>query len=155
MLRIVLTLAAVAAVLFLLLIGRFVFLSMTTQAPDTLGTTQGRLSPCPKKPNCVSSRAERESQRLDALVVSGSIEEAMETAVGAIESMPGSRIVTSDDGYLHAAFKSRVFRFVDDLELFYDPDVPGFQVRSASRVGRSDLGANRKRVEALRALMSG
>ena len=152
MLRIALTLTAI---LFLLLIGRFVFLSMTTQPPDTLGTAQGRLAPCPKTPNCVSSQAERESQRLDALVVNASIDEAMATALRAIESMPGSRIVTSDDGYLHVEFKSRVFRFVDDLELSYDPNVPGFQVRSASRVGRSDLGANRKRVEALRALVSG
>lgn len=151
MLRI--ALAAVAA-LVLLLVGRFVYLSMTTQPPDSLGVSRGRLAPCPKTPNCVSSQAEGQSQRIDALVVPGSAEDAMGQVVRAIEVMPGARIVSSSADYLHAEFASRLFRFVDDLELVHDPDLPGFQVRSASRVGRSDLGANRKRVESLRAAVS-
>lgn len=145
---------SLVGILLLLLIGRFAYLSMTTQPPDTLGGASHRLAPCPATPNCVSSQAERASRRVDPLRLSGSAPEALATVVDAIQAMPGSRVITADDGYVHAEFRSRVFRFVDDLELVYDPEVPGFQVRSASRTGRSDLGVNRKRVEALRALVS-
>ncbi len=151
MLRIAL---AVLAVLALLLVGRFVYMSMSTQPPDHLRSLAGpaaRLAPCPESPNCVSSLAERESQRVDALKVPGGADAALERAARAIGAMSRARVVTAENGYLHAEFTSLLFRFVDDLELVYDDSVPGFQVRSASRTGHSDMGANRKRVEALRA----
>ena len=61
----------------------------------------------------------------------------------------GGTVQTDTGSYLHATFVSRIFRFVDDLELRADGET--IHVRSASRVGYSDLGVNRKRVEALRA----
>ena len=64
-----------------------------------------------------------------------------------------STIVTLGDGYLHAEFTSRLFRFVDDLELHYEPGAFACQVRSASRTGHSDLGVNRKRVAELQRLV--
>ena len=140
----------VIAVLVLLFVGRLLFLNMNAQPRDTLASNSGRLAPCPESPNCVSSLAERESQRVEALVLPGDPMRAFDQIVAIIESMRGARLVTVDQGYIHAEFSSRVFRFVDDLELLYDHSIPGFQVRSGSRVGRSDLGANRKRVEALR-----
>jgi len=150
MLRII---AIVVTLLALVLCARFVYLSMTTRAPDTLAESTGRLAPCPKTPNCVSSLATSERHRVEALVVAGDAAAAFERAAEIVATMPGARVVTVDQGYIRAEFSSRIFRFVDDLELVYDHSVPGFQVRSASRVGRSDLGANRKRVEALRALL--
>lgn len=147
MLRII---AVLAGVLVLLLLGRFVFMSANAKPPGHLASPGARLAPCPDMPNCVSSLAKRKSQRVEPLIVRGSAAEAARVVVREIEAMPRSRVVNSGDGYVHAEFTSRLFRFVDDLELVYDGDLPGFQVRSASRVGRSDLGANRKRVEALR-----
>ena len=67
-----------------------------------------------------------------------------------IESTPGARVVMADDGYLYAQFTSRWMKYVDDLELWFDASAGVVQVRSASRLGQSDLGANRARVEALR-----
>jgi uncharacterized protein (DUF1499 family) len=64
--------------------------------------------------------------------------------------MPRTRIRRDESGYLHAECQSRLFRFTDDLELRLDAARGVIHVRSASRVGHSDLGANRKRVEALR-----
>lgn len=153
MIRILRLIGMVVALLALLLLARFVHLSMTAQPPDTLGSASG-LAPCPKSPNCVSSRAERESQRIDPLRVEGDAAQATAQAIAAIEAMPRARVVAFDGGYVHAEFSSALFRFIDDLELVHDPALPGFQVRSASRVGRSDLGANRKRVEALRSLLA-
>ncbi len=66
--------------------------------------------------------------------------------------MSRMRVVSASDDYLHAEERSRLFRFVDDLELLAAPDGE-LIVRSASRVGRSDLGVNRRRVERLRALL--
>lgn len=143
----------VVAALSLLLVARFVHLSLTAEGPEHMSPSQGPLSPCPDKPNCVSSQATRESQRIDPLLVEGDPANALALLVSAIENMARAEIVTAGDGYLHAEFKSAIFRFADDLEAVYDPELPGFHVRSASRVGHSDLGANRKRIEALRSLL--
>jgi uncharacterized protein (DUF1499 family) len=64
--------------------------------------------------------------------------------------MRGARVITETETYVHATFTSRVFRFVDDLEFYFVLDAPVIHVRSASRVGYSDLGVNRKRVEKIR-----
>ena len=65
-------------------------------------------------------------------------------------AMPRSKIVTADDRYMHVEVASRLFRFVDDVEFLIEPDAKTIQFRSASRVGRSDLGVNRQRMEEIR-----
>lgn len=67
-----------------------------------------------------------------------------------IESMPRTRIVAASPTALHAEFSSRIFRFVDDVDLQLDAGARVVQIRSASRTGYSDLGVNRRRVEAIR-----
>ena len=64
--------------------------------------------------------------------------------------MPRSKIVSEQDNYLHIEFTSRIMRFVDDVEFYFNDTKKIIQVRSASRVGRSDFGVNRKRVEMIR-----
>lgn len=144
----------VVAVLAILLVGRFTFMSLTAKPPSSLGLTEDRLSECPDKPNCVSSRATSSRNRVDPIAASGGPEKATVRAIEAIGAMPRAKLIKHEDGYLHAEYRSLVFRFVDDLELLYDEAVPGFQVRSASRVGHSDLRANRRRVELLRERLS-
>ncbi len=108
------------------------------------------LAPCPSSPNCVSSQASDAGHRVEpfALRVPGA--EAWGAAKRAVAAMPRTRIVDERPGYLRAEATSLLFRFVDDLELALAEDGRRLDVRSASRVGYSDLGANRKRVEALR-----
>jgi uncharacterized protein (DUF1499 family) len=146
-------LAALAALVLL----RLGLLSFLAKAPATLGATDGRLAPCPRRPNCVSSQASASdaTHRIDPLATSGARDDAVSKALAALSSMPGGRVVTVDGGYVHAEFTSRIFRFVDDLELLWDTERGVFDVRSASRVGTSDLGVNRRRVEAFRALLGG
>ena len=67
-----------------------------------------------------------------------------------LESMSRVRVTVATDTYLHAEFTSLLFRFVDDLELLVDDEAGVVHVRSATRIGASDLGANRRRVENLR-----
>ena len=108
------------------------------------------LAPCPDRPNCVSSLAEDADHRVEPLPLEGNPEEALARLNGIIEAMRGATVDEVRDGRLKARFRSRVFRFVDDLEMVVDESAGVVHVRSASRVGYSDLGVNRKRVETIR-----
>jgi len=110
------------------------------------------LAPCPDSPNCVSSLAAPEDHvhAIAPLPFAGDAADALRVAHELLESWPRTRIVEAGDGYLHATCRSRIFGWVDDLELLAYPGAGVLHVRSASRVGYSDLGANRRRVERLR-----
>lgn len=118
--------------------------------PAHLGVKHGKLAPCPASPNCVSSRASDDAHRIAPIPYSGTLRETMAKLKAAIQSMNRAQIVTVTDRYLHVEFTSALFRFVDDVEFYFDADRNVIEVRSASRVGYSDLGVNRKRIETIR-----
>ena len=109
-----------------------------------------RLAPCPDTPNCVSSLAPDRAHRVEPLPLAGAPDEALDRLRQIIESMPRAVVDESGGGRLKARFRSFLFRFVDDLELAVDPRAGLIHIRSASRVGYSDLGVNRRRVEEIR-----
>jgi uncharacterized protein (DUF1499 family) len=113
------------------------------------------LQPCPSSPNCVSSQASDPAQRVEPLAFSGDPAAAQARLTRALQQMRGMSLVEQRPGWIAAEFRSRVFRFVDDVHLSLDPAASVFHVRSASRTGYSDLGVNRKRVEELRTRFSG
>ena len=119
--------------------------------PASLGVRQGRLAPCPSSPNCVSSLADDEMHRVAPLPFSGTAAAAIDRLAGTVRSLPRASVITATDTYLHAEFRSAVFRFVDDVEFLADESAGVIHLRSASRVGTSDLGVNRRRVETIRA----
>jgi uncharacterized protein (DUF1499 family) len=121
--------------------------------PDDLGLTDGRLAPCPESPNCVSSGASDEEHAIEGFRFSSGPTEAWAAAAAAVAGLPGTEIIVQTDDYLHAESTTRLMRYVDDLELHLRAGEQTIAVRSASRVGHSDMGANRERVEALRALL--
>ena len=120
----------------------------------TLGLRDGRLEPCPESPNCVSSQAPDDAHRVAPFPFTGTAAEAIGRLTGIVRSLPRTSVVAATENYLHAECRSAVFRFVDDVEFFADETAGAIHVRSASRVGSSDLGVNRKRVEGLRARWS-
>ena len=109
------------------------------------------LAPCPSSPNCVSSLATDAEHRVAPIAYRGDPAAAMRRLRDVIAAMPRSRVVSASDTALYAEFTSRLFRFVDDVDCAVDPAAGVIQIRSASRVGYSDLGVNRARVEAIRA----
>lgn len=117
--------------------------------PGNLGVNAGRLAACRRTPNCVSSQADPADRThfIPAIAFTGDFN-AVKSAVAA---MPGATLIRSDERYLYAEFRSRLLRFVDDFEVYFDGAM--LQVRSASRLGRRDFDVNRRRVERLRALM--
>lgn len=118
--------------------------------PSTLGVHRGALAPCPSTPNCVSSQAEDRVHAVAAFDLAVASAEAWEAVYEAVAAMPRTTVITRDASYLHAECASRVFGFVDDLELHLRSDDAQIDIRSASRLGRGDLGVNRRRVERLR-----
>jgi len=115
--------------------------------PDNLGVRDGRLAPCKRSPNCVSSQADPSDREHYIAPIRGSIAAARD----AIKSLPRTTIVEEKENYVYAEFRTRLLRYVDDVELYFDGRA--LQVRSCSRLGRRDFGVNRKRVEELRALI--
>lgn len=144
------------AVVGLLVAAAMIYLAVLgVQSRDmivNLGVVDGRLRACPPTPNCVSSDADQgDSHHIAAITdASGETWARLADIVGALA---GSRLVAASDDYVHFTFTSRLFGFVDDVEFHRRPDVGEIAVRSASRVGRGDLDANRKRVEAIRAAL--
>ena len=118
--------------------------------PSSLGVRDGKLAACPESPNCVSSHLTDETHRIDPLPYAGSAADALARLSAIVRSLPRTTIVTEKPDYLHAECTSRIFRFVDDVEFLADDRAKVIHVRSASRLGSSDLGVNRKRIELIR-----
>jgi len=123
----------------------------TGTRPANLGVHDGKLAPCPASPNCVSSQSTDKEHAVEPFPLADTPAEAMAKLIKIISAMPRAKIVKKSDGYLHAEFTSALFRFVDDVEFFLDENSRLVHVRAASRLGKSDLGANRERVERIRA----
>ena len=111
---------------------------------DNHGAT--RLTPCPKKPNCVSSRAGGR-QRIEPIANGETQWQRLPKVLG---EYPGIRIVARDSDYLRAEARTPMLKFVDDLEFELSPEENVIHMRSASRLGYSDFGTNRKRLESIR-----
>jgi uncharacterized protein (DUF1499 family) len=125
-------------------------LSALAKRPDNLGVVNGRLAPCPDAPNCVSTQAADAEHHIEAIPFDGAPDEAVARLKAALRTIPRMKIVTEKGDYLHAEVASLLFRFVDDVEFFVDREAKVIHFRSASRVGRSDLGVNRARMERIR-----
>lgn len=121
--------------------------------PNTLGIQASRLAPCPSSPNCVSSDDADAGHKIASLRLAVPPEKAWPSVRAAVANLPRTEIVAQTEEYLHAECRSAVFGFVDDLELHLRPAQNHIAVRSAARLGRSDFGVNRRRVEHLRAAL--
>lgn len=133
------------AVYLIIVLGNYL-----THPPADLGVTNQQLSPCPESPNCVCSQCASPTHLIEPIRYSGSAEQARQHLSEILSHQRGCTIIKQEGDYLHAEFRSLCFRFVDDVEFLIDSRQNVIHVRSASRVGHSDLGANRKRIEAIR-----
>lgn len=115
------------------------------------GASPAALAPCGARRNCVRSG---EPGAPPPIPYAGSRAETERALLAALATLPRTRIARHDGDYVRAECRSRVFRFVDDLELLLDDARGVVHVRSASRVGRDDFGVNRRRVAALHAAMA-
>ena len=119
--------------------------------PDNLGVKDGRFAACKPTPNCVSSQADPADKEhyIAPIAYSGTMQELRR----AVESMTRANVIREEGNYLYAEYTSALMGYVDDVELLLDEKARLVHVRSASRLGRSDFGVNRKRIEELRVLI--
>ncbi len=129
--------------------------SCSGKRPRNTGIRNNRLSSCPDKPNCVSSYETGERHGIKPLEYTDERSRAMERLAAVIRNFSRAEIVTREENYIHAEFRSLVFRFVDDVEFIAPGDRKIIHLRSASRTGYSDLGVNRRRIEKIRSLFQG
>jgi uncharacterized protein (DUF1499 family) len=125
-------------------------LGVAAMAASPLGITQGRLSACPDSPNCVSSDEASDARRIAPWRLAGDPARAWQLLQEVLARWPRATVVVRRADYLHVEFRSRLFGFVDDAEFHLRPADSLIAVRSAARIGYSDLGVNRKRLEDLR-----
>jgi uncharacterized protein (DUF1499 family) len=119
------------------------------------GAGGGSLKSCPKSPNCVSSQASDPEHSVAPLAYFGNRADAYARLKKVLTEMKRTAIVAEREDYLHVEARSLIFRFVDDVEFYFPVDANIIHVRSASRVGNSDMGVNRKRVEEIRKRFAG
>ena len=118
-----------------------------------LGINNSELAPCPKTPNCVNSQAHDKKHFIEPIKFAGTQQEAHDRLLQIIQSEKRTKIVTDQKDYIRVEFTSALFRFVDDVEFYFPKekaDETVIHTRSASRVGSSDFGVNRKRIERIR-----
>ena len=124
--------------------------SFAGSRPANLGWQNGKFAACASTPNCVNSQATDAAHQIDPIRLSMKPELAWAALKQAILTIPKTTIVTATPDYLYAEFTSKLMGFVDDVEFHLNRDANVIEVRSAARLGESDLGVNRQRVEAIR-----
>ena len=133
-------------ILFLTLTTSVIFPAVTwADAPQS-----GHLEACPPSPNCVTSESADEKHAIEPITYNGSRDTARKTLLKVLSVIPRTEVIEENNRYIHALAKSRVFGFIDDVEFYFPKHKNIIMVRSASRVGESDLGVNRRRIEQIR-----
>ena len=132
-----------------------------SSAPNDLGVREGKLKPPSATDNSVSSQAalypdnpQHQAAQIAPLPLRGDGPMTIAKIRAVVEATASAKIVKSDADYLYAQYTTALMKFVDDVEFWYDPAAQAIQVRSASRIGKGDMGVNRKRIEAVRAALT-
>ena len=135
--------------LFLLAMAGLFAMSWSSNPPEFPAETGAkRIASCPKSPNCVSTQATSSEHQMKPVPWTGATDEVVSRIKRAIgDQFSRSRLVVDRPNYLRYEVTSLIFRFVDDVEFVIDPETRLIHFRSASRVGHSDLGANRRRMD--------
>ncbi len=117
-----------------------------------IGIVDGKLHPCPKTPNCVSTLAFDEKHKIEPISYSGSLKDAKTKILSIINSLKRFKIITNEENYIHIEFRTATFKFIDDVEFLFDDKEKVIHFRSRARMGYSDMGVNRKRMEKIKNL---
>ncbi len=121
-----------------------------SEPSGTFDPRAGLFAPCPDKPNCVSSQKNNEQHAIEPLAFNGDLTATKARVLEVVNAMPRAQVETEASDYLHVTFRSRIFRFVDDVEFHFDEAREVIDFRAAARTGYSDMGVNRARMETIR-----
>ncbi|AFY39501.1 hypothetical protein Lepto7376_3275 [[Leptolyngbya] sp. PCC 7376] len=119
-------------------------------SPTNIGIEANHLAPCPDSPNCVASEDADDTHTIEPIAYVGDRQTVRQALEQVLSVVPRTKIVESTDNYIHAESSSRLLGFVDDVEFYFPENDSTIQLRSASRLGESDLGVNQRRIEQIR-----
>ena len=133
------------------------FFSVNKVATGLTKTDEGQLqlAGCHGLRNCTASTAKTQRNSIAPIAFDGSADEVIGKIATILNSQSGAQVQTQDAQSLWATFKTPLLGYIDDLEILVDAQNSVAHIRSASRIGQSDLGANRKRIESLRQTLQG
>ena len=120
------------------------------RSPDNLGVNDGHLSSCPNSPNCVLSQNADDAHLISPIVYGTDLDTARENLLKVLTVVPRTQVIEQTDDYIRAQSESRLMGFIDDVEFYFPKNEKVIHLRSASRLGESDLGVNRRRLEQIR-----
>lgn len=140
----------ITLVIFLTLITSLILPIATWADSHGLGVQLGHLSPCPVTDNCVLSQDTDAKHAIAPIPYHVDRDTARQTLLKVLAVVPRTEVLEKKENYVYAISKSRIFKFVDDVEFYFPPNESVIHMRSASRVGESDLGVNRRRLEQIR-----
>ncbi|BAY22992.1 hypothetical protein NIES2100_27560 [Calothrix sp. NIES-2100] len=143
-------LLSITLAIFFTLTSSLIFPTANWAFAAGLGVNNGHLSSCPASDNCVVSQEADSKHAINPIAYHVDRNVAKETVLKVLTVVPRTEVVEQTNNYIHALSKSRIFKFVDDVEFYFPADESVIHVRSASRVGESDLGVNRRRLEQIR-----
>lgn len=122
--------------------------------PETIGLHNEQLSPCPESPNCVLSQNPDDDHAIEPLSYTGERSQAKTTLLKVLSVVPRTSIIEDNDQYIRVEFQTQLMGFIDDGEFYFPSGQNVIHVRSASRLGESDLNLNRRRIEQIRLAMA-
>ena len=114
-------------------------------SPNYLGVNGGMLAKMPKTPNAVSSQTEEKDKKVEALEFKGNLVDSKKQVIKAIESYGNAKIIKNETNYIYVVVTTGIMKYHDDVEFYFDESKKLIQIRSASRIGYSDMGLNRER----------
>jgi uncharacterized protein (DUF1499 family) len=123
------------------------------QIPQNLGVKQGLLESCPVSPNCVVSQNGDDNHKIEPIDYTIETAKVKELLLKVLTVVPRTKIIEQTDNYIRTESASALFGFIDDVEFYFPDDEKVIHLRSASRLGESDLGVNRRRLEQIRLAM--
>jgi uncharacterized protein (DUF1499 family) len=133
----------------LVALGLGVGAARISHRPVEVGLVDGHLRPCPPTPNCVCSEL-ADASSIPPLTIAGDPNLAFRSLVEFLEAEPNAKVLDLREGYVHAVYYTPFLKFADDVEFRLDPEGKVIHARSESRIGHSDLGTNRARIERIR-----
>lgn len=142
--------ALVAATLWILLLVLRAIVRWLSREPAGLGVHEGKLAPCPKHLTCVSSQAEDNWHTIAPIAYEVPVEHARSRLLRILKDMPGSKMLSEDETYLHATVSDPVLRWIHDVEVYLDESERLIHLRSVSRLPYFDFFSNRRRMERVR-----
>ncbi len=148
--RLIITAIVIAVIVVIGYPALLAVVAVSSGIPANVGG--GTLALCPDSPNCVSSLPEeREDAQIEPLTYTGEQSEAQAALVAVLEDLPRTQIMLAREDYVYAERRSPTMRFVDDLEFVFDDETQTINVRSAARLGYSDMDQHRAHIEQIRA----